>query len=193
MSCASNANFNFENKKEYTYYRLTITANNGNTSYASLAELDFGTTKIIGDRVLNEYRYILPVLKSGAQAGYVAGAGSNAVDAYKAFGRSVSNSSDCWLSENTTDIDKKCTGVWVNVQLPTAAVCNCITLHPRKDYGDCRFKTPRSFSFEGSSDGTTWTLLLSVEDAAGGNGLRSWNSVGIFFMSGSCDCDDHGC
>lgn len=171
-SAGETQSFSFANEEKYLYYRLYIKSNNGHSSYVSLGELDYGITRTVGERVLNKYEYVVPLLKSNSQDGYKTSASSNSTYAYRAFNRA--STSDYWSSSEYSS-PKTYVNEWVKVQLPAIAVCNCIAINPRKDLGDCKKSTPKEFIFEGSQDNVSWTTLLTVTDSGNYNSSHTWS------------------
>lgn len=154
-----------DNETAYRYYRFVVTATAeensvrigeiGLSSYASFKSVDW-----------YEDSYIVPIMSSNSQDGYIASAKSSYDSSYqpwKAFNRSNNSDSDCWAcgDADRTDSNKEC-DVWMQIQLPTAQVFNTLNIVART--GSNYTQAPSSFVFKGSNDGETWTSLLTVTD-----------------------------
>ena len=155
--------FPFENNTAYTYYRLVCTASNyGN--YCAIAELGLMTDPYLPNVNWTEDEYIVPIMTSDSQDGYVASASSEFDGSHHAYNAFDGSTYDKWAS-SSSDSD-----AWLQIQLPTAKICNVITLNSGTDgnyYGEC----PTQFEFKGSNDGTNWTTLTSQTGV-------TWTSAG---------------
>ena len=170
--------FTINNTTGYRYYRMVVTATQESGSNVRIARL--GWTTYSGQTAINYWteENLVPLMNSNSQDGYIASANSiwgATTDACKAFNRAVNGSYDSWQSGNTTNGNAECTDTWVQIQLPSAKVCNYFTLTPREDYQNCKPRTPRAFTIEGSNNGTTWTVLLNVADGGQYSTAQSWN------------------
>jgi len=173
VSSGQSQSFNFENETAYQYYRLVITANNGGGDY-SLGEFVIGRAAYEYKRELNSYEYVVPVMNSNSQDGYVVSAKSYYDDSYapwKSFNR-TSNGDNCWAcgNDDQTDSNKEC-NVWMQVQLPTAQAVSLLNIVARNGASN---QAPSSFILKGSNDGETWTSLLTVTDQSEYNNL-TWS------------------
>ena len=147
-----------ENETAYSYYRLVVT--NTVDGYVRIGEL--GLSSYASFKGVNWYEeeYLVPVMDSNEQDGYVASAKSyfdNNYAPWKAFDRT---SNDCWAcsDEDKTNSNKEC-NVWLQIQLPTAQVFNSLNIVPRQSLSS---QAPNSFTLKGSNDDETWTDLLTV-------------------------------
>ena len=119
----------------YRFYRLNITANNGDTTNTQLAEWGFNTA------VTNTNPTI-----TGAPAGNQT---TTAVEiAANLFDRRTDTK---YLQTNTANVA-------VTVVMPAAETIRAYTVATANDVA---VRDPRDFKLEGSNDGTNWTLLNS--------------------------------
>ena len=136
--------FKFTNTLPFQYYRINILAanNDGTGTY-------FGITELI-----YSYEDFIPLMTSNTYpAGYVASASAEYFStityaAWRALDRQNANS-ESWLSNTPTG--------WLRVQLPSAVVVNRYLI-TSQNFTDAN-KSPKNFTFEGSNDGTAWTVL----------------------------------
>lgn len=145
--------FQFENETAYLYYRLYITANQG-SAYNGCSCFILGRTSYDYKRYLDKYDYLVPVMSSNSQGGYVASAdstyGSN-YPAWQAFDRSDSSS---WTSGDATST----TPHWLRIYNNNGISANCINIiWHSSHYGV-------DYVISGSNDGATYTNLVTVTD-----------------------------
>ena len=129
------------NTTAYTYYKLNITANNGDI-YLSIGQLQLFNT--------------VPVVPAPYTITGIASASSiynSTYDVWKAFNQSLVDANDCWMSANNV-----LTG-WLKYQFDTAKVVNRYELCPRNDASTGVNSFPKNFTFEGSNNGIDWTVL----------------------------------
>ena len=155
--------WDIENETAYLYYRLVVT----NTSQGSTVRIgEMGLSSYASFKGVNWYEeeYLVPVMASESQDGYIASAKSYWGSHYpwKAFDRTTSNSDDAWECNDSDKADSSgnC-NTWLQIQLPEAKVANVLYLQERNGKGT---RDPRDFSLEGSNDGTTWITLLTQTD-----------------------------
>lgn len=163
-SAGETQSFSFsDNETAYLYYRLYITANGGGPAHA-LAEFTIGELVYEYKRYLDKYEYLVPVMSSNSQNGYVVSAKSNWGSHYpwKAFDRSVSNSDDAWECNDSdrADSNGNC-DTWLQIQLPEEKVVNALYLQERNGKST---RDPKDFTLQASNNGTTWTTLLAQTD-----------------------------
>lgn len=164
--------FSFDNTGAYQYYRFVANSNGGD-QYLELPELEYGVSGISTYNVVHEYRHIVPLRFADSQDRYVVTASTNSSDAYKVF--NGLRSSDYWISTTKTDSNRKCSGVYLQIQLSAPAICNCLIMGLHKNVEDFREQLPRSFTFEGSQNGSNWSTLLDVIMAGEfGALMRTW-------------------
>jgi hypothetical protein len=95
---------------------------------------------------------------NNAPSPYVAAAstqGGTGFEAWRAFDRNYSNSTNYWAASALTG--------WLSMDLGVATVIDGYTIYGRND----TTRNPRNWTFEGSSDNTNWTVLQTVTNAAG--------------------------
>jgi hypothetical protein len=145
----------FFNDVAFLYYRIFIKTVQNNGDHAAFSTINFGTAQREYKRELTVKEFLLPIMNSNSQDGYEVSASSEYSGDWaicKAFNRSVGSG---W---NTAANDPDPT---VLITLPTAKICNLISIYPREGYLYLAFG---SFSLFGSSDGDNWTELLTVTD-----------------------------
>jgi hypothetical protein len=128
-----------------------------------LAEFHLGTRAKSYRRHLNKYDYVVPVMASNNDNGYIASCSSNYGShyAYWAFSRST-DSGQKWLSASGDTAD-----AWIKIELPTAAVANSFSVaSPNEGYTG---RMPNSLKIQGANDDDSWTDLLIAPSL-------SWNS-----------------
>jgi hypothetical protein len=159
--------FEFFNDVAFLYYRIFINTVQDNGDYASFAEINFGTVRREYKRELNVKEFLLPIMGANSQDGYEVFCNSEYDSGWRiwrAFDRNTANSwSTAYNSPVTT----------ILITMPTAKVCNSISVYPRSGQLHQAFGT---FSLYGSSDGDNWTELLSVENIStwSTNVEKSW-------------------
>ena len=145
--------FEFANDTAYQYYRLLVTAT-PQGSNVLIVELGW-TTEIRGNPIhWYTEEYIVPVMSSSSQDGYVASASSEFNSehaAYLAFDRNIDTK---WATQDNITPPQ-----WLQIKLPTAKKCAILELSSRND----RWwnQIPKDFILQGSNDGSTWTDLLT--------------------------------
>lgn len=149
-----------ENETAYSYYRLVVT--NTVDGYVRIGEL--GLSSYASFKGVNWYEeeYLVPVMDSNEQDGYVVSSKSQYSDGYapwKAFDRS---SSDEWVTSETdkTDDNKEC-DTWIQIQLPEAKAANYLYILGRSGFTE---RSPADFMLKASNDGETWATLLTQTD-----------------------------
>ena len=159
--------WDIENDTAYKYYRLVVT-NTAQGSYVRIGEL--GLSSYASFKGVNWYEdeYLVPIMSSDSQDGYIASASSSYSAGYapwKAFNRTASGEGDCWCasSASTSDSNYYVNG-WLQIQLPEAKCANYVTMVCRSGSMENSLKSPRDWTLKGSNDGETWTTLLTVTD-----------------------------
>ncbi len=156
--------FDFINERAYSYYRIYVTANNGG-DYVAISKFELGRLLRTYKRDINAYAYLIPPMSSNSQNGYIASAEStysNTTQPWRAFTRTSANIDDGWGSrEGTTNANKEC-NTWIQIQLPTAKVANCLYIAPKSS--TLVTQLPRDFTLQASNDGETWDTLLIQTD-----------------------------
>jgi hypothetical protein len=162
--------FYWLNETPYLYYRLLIEAVQSGTN-AGLAQFQLGTQAETYRRYLDKYDYVVPVLTSDSDSGYVVTASSFFNDThrpYKAFNRQTDVNSK-WLT-----VSGGAAGAWLKIELPAAAIANAFTVaSPNEGYTG---RMPSSFKIQASNNDSSWVDLLSVSSLSwSGNERKSWN------------------
>jgi hypothetical protein len=156
----------FFNDVAFLYYRIFInTVQSGD--YAGFATINFGTARREYKRDVTVKEFLLPIMTANSQDGYEISANSehsSGWEIWRAFDRNTGTSwSTAYDSPEATII----------ISMPTAKICNLISVYPRSGILNQAFG---SFSLYGSSDGDSWTELLTVSDisAWSNNVEKSW-------------------
>lgn len=150
-SSGQSQSFNFENETAYQYYRLVITANNGEGAY-SLSGVVLGRSVWEYKRKLDTYRKLVPVMTANSQNGFVVTAsatysGSRVYYPYLAFNDTISDS-DSWTTRGQSG--------WLQIELPEADKANVLRMT-----GGFSNEEPDSFILYGSNDGENYDELLN--------------------------------
>lgn len=154
----------------YRYYRITVTANNGNTGHTSL-----GRFKLAVDP-LEPIWYDTNMTSANAPAPFVVNQSTVLTTnnpGYSVFKTTIANSStqDGWIANATTG--------WIsfNMSMPESVSSyrvrcrgSCFTNLDKTSANNLFSQTPKSWRFEGSTNGSAWDLL----DAQTGIGVDSW-------------------
>lgn len=164
--------FSFENETAYLYYRILMKENtyiaSGTNKPYSFGEIMFGHKIREYKRYLDKSEYLVPKMSSNSQNGYVASAISQIYDyaPWKAFDRTATAESDCWLSSTDQASDSEgYTNGWIQIKLPEAKVANNVNFVCRNGPNlDTSKTSARNWTLKGSNDGANWTTLLTVTD-----------------------------
>jgi hypothetical protein len=162
--------FYWFNETPYLYYRLLIESVQNGTN-AGLAKFSLGTRAKSYRRYLNKYDYLVPVLASDNDSGYIVTCSSYYNDthrAYKTFNRQTDVNSK-WLSSGGD-----AAGAWLKIELPTAVAANSFSVaSPNEGYTG---RMPTGFKIQGSNDNNSWTDLLVVSSLSwSGNERKFWD------------------
>jgi hypothetical protein len=157
----------FFNDIAFLYYRIFINTVQNNGDYAAFSTINFGTKRREYKRELTVKEFVLPIMSSNSQDGYEVSANSehsSGWEIWRAFDRDNGTS---WSAAYDS------TEATILITLPTAKICNLISVYPRYGMSHQAFGT---FSLFGSSDGEDWTELLSITDiSAWSNDVeKSW-------------------
>lgn len=165
--------FQFENETEYLYYRLYITANQG-SAYNGCSCFILGNVIYEFKRYLEKYDYVVPVMSSNSQDGYVASASTSYTAGghypYFAFDRQ-NGIANKWLTDND-DVN----GSWLKIELPTAQVSSMFLMQTPDEYSEVS-RVPTSFKIQGSNDDSSWTDLVNVSNIFWiNNEIKTWTN-----------------
>ena len=132
------------NTTGYIYYRINITANNGNTSYTAIGELELCAT--------GQYASLIPAMTSNNAPSGVASASeiySSDYAAWKAFNGMFAASANYWHTLTTSS-------GWLQYVFPVKKTVKQYTIsgHPSSNAVN-----PKTWSLKASNDGTNWTVL----------------------------------
>jgi hypothetical protein len=154
-SSGEEKSFTFFNELAFLYYRILVKTTQGNTGYASFAAVNFGTSRREYKRELTVKEYLLPIMGANSQDGYEISANSeydSGWQIWRAFDRNTGNS---WSTKYDSTV------ATILITMPTAKICNFISVYPRSGQLQQAFG---SFSLFGSGDGDNWTELLTIAD-----------------------------
>jgi hypothetical protein len=152
------------------YYRLLVESVQSGTN-TGLAEFHLGVRAKSYRRYLNHYDYVVPILTSDNDSGYIVTASCYFNDThrpYKAFNRQTDIDSK-WITVNGG-----ASGAWLKIELPAAVAANSFNVaSPNEGYTG---RMPSSFEIQGSNDNVSWTTLLSVSGLSwSGNERKYWD------------------
>ena len=145
--------WNIENETAFKFFRILIEESNG-ANFVDIGEFTIGRTIREYKRYLEKSDYLVPVMSSNSQDGYVASASSvfNSDHAiWKAFDRNINST---WATQDYINPPQ-----WLRIKLPTAKKCEILQLTSRNDKWWTQI--PKDFILQGSNDGSTWTDLLT--------------------------------
>jgi hypothetical protein len=163
--------FYWFNETPYLCYRLLIEAPQDNVTQASVAKFELGRRAKTYRRYLNKYDYVVPILASNNDGGYVVTCSSyyNSNHApYKVFNRQT-RVNDKWITQSG-----QAAGAWIKIELPTAAAANSFSVaSPNEAYLG---RMPSSFKIQGSNDDSNWEDLLVASGLSwSGNERKYWD------------------
>jgi hypothetical protein len=163
--------FYWFNETPYLYYRLLVESVQSGSN-AGLAEFQLGTWAKTYRRYLNKYDYVVPVLTSDNDNGYVVTASSYYNDTYrpyKAFNRQTGVDSK-WITANGG-----AAGAWLKIELQAAVVADSFSVaSPNEGYLG---RMPSSFKIQGSNNDDSWVDLLSVASISWSSNERKFWDV----------------
>jgi hypothetical protein len=115
----------FFNDVAFLYYRIFINTVQNNGDHAAFSTINFGTAQREYKRELNVKENLLPIMTSNSQDGYEVSANSEhsaGWEIWRAFDRNTANS---WSTAYDSPV------ATILITLPTAKVCNLISVYPR--------------------------------------------------------------
>lgn len=147
----------------YRFFRLAITANNGDATYTEFGEF---------------YVYGLNPAAIGAQFAPTTMTTDNAPSPYVASQSSFYtgiNQHKCWRTLSAVNDSWVGTGngvEWVSFDLGSAArICNKYEIQIWEEFT----RAPKNWTLQGSNNGTAWTTIATVANSTG------WNAMGRVF------------
>lgn len=146
------------NTQSYQYYRLLITANNGGGDF-SLGDFEIGSLKKEFKRLLNKYDYLVPILNSANENGFIVTCSSQYNTTSEAAYRLFDRSENQWTTKERNPSNQ-----WVKIELPTPAICTHFSLKS----SDASSRIPKNFAIQGSHDGSTWIDIIHKENFSWG-------------------------
>jgi hypothetical protein len=157
----------FFNDAAFLYYRIFVKTVQNNGDHAAFSTINFGTAQREYKRDLVVKEFLLPIMNSNSQDGYEVSANSEYSNSYQIWRAFDRNTSNVWSTASGSPV------ATILIAMPTAKVCNLISVYPRSGQLYRAFGT---FSLYGSSDGDNWTELLTVTDipAWSNDAEKSW-------------------
>ena len=165
--------FTFSNSTAYVYYRVVCTASVSGT-FCGLGELGLCANAYLPSVNWTEEQYVVPVMSSDSQDGYIASASSYwpQGNPFYAFDRQIAADKK-WLTASGAAVS----GSWIKIQLPTAQSVNVFQIQAPDESGQ-QSRVPTAFKIQGSNDDSNWTDLVDVSGISWNSAeLKSWNNT----------------
>ena len=141
------------NETAYKYYRLTCLATNDSSDNWDL----FGFKLYRRDIGKHNLYNLVPTLSSNSQDGYEVSSSSNYNDSHIPYYVFDNNASTKWGTKAPENNNPE----WLQIKLPTAGICNIVTISARPEGDNIYKETPTEFDIQGSNDGESWDTLTS--------------------------------
>lgn len=180
---AERAVFEVESLGLYKIYRLNIAANNGNSSYTVLRELEMYEV-LHQDKILLlsednkavkivQNHYETPIMTSNTSNGVAKASSirSNSYDAWKAFNNVFDASSGAWFSASGSPRLNS----WLSYTFNESAVIDTYEIYGMDSAGSL----PKVFRFEGSNDENNWVVLDEQDISLSEWVINEWNKFNI--------------
>lgn len=143
----------FNNTTAYKFYRLTCLAT-GSTN----ENWKIGRFRLFRrDQGKHNVYSVVPTLSSNSQDGYEVSSSSNYNDSHLPFYVFDNNASTKWGTKAPENNNPE----WLQIKLPTANICNVVTISARPEGDNIYKETPTEFDIQGSNDGESWDTLTS--------------------------------
>ncbi|GHU13950.1 hypothetical protein FACS189449_09970 [Alphaproteobacteria bacterium] len=157
----------FFNEIPFLYYRIFIKTVQNNGDHAALSTINFGTSLREYKRDLDVRQNLLPIMSSNSQGGYAVSCNSEYGSDWRIHRAFDRNTGTSWSTGYNSPITT------ILITMPTAKICNFISVYPRSDLGHQAFGT---FILYASNNGEDWTELLAVTDisAWSNNTPKDW-------------------
>lgn len=152
--------FYFQNETAYQFYRILIESVQNNGTLAGLARFEVGRQDKSYKKHLKRYDYLVPILNSASQDGFVVTCSSQYNTTSEAAYRLFDRSENQWTTKEWNPSNQ-----WVRIELPIPAICSHFSLKS----SDATSRIPKNFAIQGSNDGDTWIDIIYKENF-------SWNS-----------------
>ena len=156
--------FSFENETKYEYYKFNCTEIVGENNYMQLYEIQFLYANFLTDLTTSSSGSVSS--SSDTHASYPAS---------KAFDHNRSDTNGRWLASRNIPADPSQDGMFVVYHFNDATIVNAIRVWNGSDSGggwDSTSRSPKTWTFQGSSDGSSWTVLDTQTSETG------WNANG---------------
>jgi len=148
--------YEFNNETAYKYYRLTcLGTNSSNATWL----LD-GFMLYNRSRGKNNIVQGIPKLSAATQDGYEVTASSQYSESFKALFAFDKDSTTRWAAAVKTDS-------WLQIKLPTAMICNVVTMSAL-----CN-GSPNTWKVQGSNDNEIWTTIETFSNVVWSSDLES--------------------
>lgn len=145
--------YNFQNETAYKYYRLNCIATNDTKEDWHIFGFKLYRRSIGKHNIYN----LVPKLSSNSQDGYEVTASSCYNSDHKPFYVFDNNASTKWGTKAPENNNPE----WLQINLPTANICNVVTISARPEGDNIYKETPTEFDIQGSNDGESWDTLTS--------------------------------
>lgn len=146
----------------YRFFRLNITANNGDATYTQVAELSmYGTASAAATLISppgNMLEYNDPAPYIATESGWWTNAGIN-YKFFRAMNAAVAGDKT-WIIESASP--------WAQLYLgATAYRCGRYEICPQNHATLAPVRSPKNFTLKGSNDGSSWTTVHTVVNSTG--------------------------
>jgi hypothetical protein len=141
----------------YRYFRINITANNGDATYTQIQELFLFQAVAPG-----LIEFAPHTMTASTQGGYTVSASSDfggGFEAWRAFDGTVFGVLKTWYGVGS-GVD------WLRIQVPSAYTLDSYTIVVNAVSGELN-RAPKAWTMEGSNNGTTWSTLDTVSNQTG--------------------------
>lgn len=178
---AERRSFTFENSSEYLYYRINITANNGDTTYLSIGELEMMEV-IFSNKILisfsdGSYKSIIPttygssdyipiMTSNNAPSPFVVSASSEYSTSTPAWKLFDSVDTSYWMSDNLGNVNS-----WISVSLDEDVTIGKYTISMFSSTNTTYYtRMPKDWLLEGSNTGLFTGEQVVIDERIGETG-----------------------
>jgi hypothetical protein len=171
-SAQQSKTWDVENETAYKYYKLVVIQTQQAT-YVRIGELGLCSYPSFKRIYWFEDEYIVPIMNSDSQDGYVASASSYYAPANHypchAFNR---NNNSTWLTD-FNDI----AGAWLKIQLPEAITVSYFSIQT-SDEPNQLGRLPKTFKIQGSNNDSDWIDLVDINNISWSNTeIKTWENT----------------
>ncbi|WP_427051182.1 discoidin domain-containing protein [Paenibacillus sp. TC-CSREp1] len=177
--------FTFNNNIKFQYYRIYCISNNGSTTAFAINELEMmeydylskillssgGRAYSVSQDIFSTEIAIPPMTSNTAPSGEVSASSQYTATTYYpyfAFNQTNTGAGDCWVTANG-----QTTG-WLQYKFNIPKVISKYAITNRNN-GNVYDNTPKSWTFEGSTDGVNWVVLDRIENNPAWTSVESRN------------------